>query len=367
MSIEAVGLLGAGKEAAALAQQLVRMGLQVRFYDIFRDNLRNSMARIEWSLRNADALGKLINVEPVQSLAKLGGADMVIEMEAGSNEDRSRMFSKLLDTVGESCVIVPKCGVEPVGPLVAGLAAPERFVGLNLYPPLETNKLAEVVRLPSTGDAALEAVVSFVREIGKTPVIAHDTPGVIVERLRRPFLLGALSLLENGRGFAREIDAAMRSAGGLAFGPFEMADFIGLDRGAAAGEAIYNLLGKPERLAPSAVENRLAQYGQLGRRSTVGFYIYDGADICGENPALRDLVPYLAISPAPPQDIFRDVMLRVAQEAKILAAESMLSEFDLETAAKLAFGWPKGPLTVERELQASAPAGQKRDEWGDAL
>ena len=367
MTIEAVGLIGAGTEAAALAQKLALKGLQVRFCDIFRDNLRNSMARIEWSLRLQDASACLANIEPVQDPKKLQGADIVIEMEAGAREERLRLLSKLLDNAATSCIVALKCGVEPVSVLAEGFPGPERFVGLNLYPPLATNLLAEVARLPATSDTTLATCSDFVKELGKTAVIAHDTPGLIVERLRRPFLLAALSLLENGKGFVRDIDAAMRSAGGLPAGPFEMADAIGIDHDNAASETIYTLLGRPQRLTPSPVENRLVQYGQLGRRTTVGFYIYGDGVICGENPVLRELVPYLGISPAKPEVIFHAVMSRVAQEAKILAAESMLSELDIETAAKLAFGWPKGPLAFSRELDANAQVETKQDEWGDAL
>jgi len=368
MPIEAIGIVGSGTEAVALAHTLALRGAQVRLFDLFRDNLRAASARIEWALRreNRPDLAKLI--EPVQETAKLAGADMIIEAEILQPENRAAFISKIAQKAGPGCVIAVKCGVEPVTPLFDGLEAPERFMGINFHPPLKSNRLAGIVRPSAGSDVALEACVKLARDIGKTTVLAHDNPGVIVERLRRPFLLAALSLLESGKGLVHQIDDAVKTAGGLPQGPFEMADYIGIDRDFQAATAIYKLLGKPDRLKPSAGEDRLVQYGQMGRRTTVGFYIYDEGAISGENPVLRDMVSYLGISPAAPERIFAKIMRSVADEARLLAAECMVSEFDIETAAKLAFGWPKGPLAFARELgDADAQQNRPLDQWGDAV
>ena len=127
-------------------------------------------------------------------------------------------------------------------------------------------------------------------------------------------------------------------------------DLAGLDSDYTASESIYSALGKPARLAPSATQLRLVQYGQLGRKATIGFYIYEEGRIVGENPILPNLVKYLGLKKTPKEEIFAEIMRPVVEEAKLLASEIMASEYDIETAVKLAFGWPKGPFAYSREL-----------------
>ncbi|MFA5160692.1 MAG: 3-hydroxyacyl-CoA dehydrogenase family protein [Elusimicrobiales bacterium] len=368
MPLEAAAIIGSGSEAVSLARILALKGVQVRVFDVFKNDLRIALARIEWTLRRDGRPELIAGIEPVQEPDKLAGADIVIETAGVQAGDRADFLAKAAQSAGENCVFAVRCGAEPVTPFVAGLPAPGRFAGLRIHPPSGGGRLAEVARLETTGDAALKTCRELATSLEASCVIAHDLPGVIVERLRRPFILAALALLESGKGFARDIDEAVRRGGGLPQGPFEMADDIGLDVDVLAGETIHRLLGAPQRLAPSALESRLAQHGHLGKRSTAGFYLYDYGEIIGENPALADLTPYLGISPARPEDVFASVMEKVCAEAKLLASESMVSEFDMETAVKTAFGWPKGPLDFARELEAK-PASRppKQDQWGDAL
>jgi 3-hydroxyacyl-CoA dehydrogenase len=98
------------------------------------------------------------------------------------------------------------------------------------------------------------------------------------------------------------------------------------------------------------VLDRLVQYGQLGRKSTIGFYLYEDGAVAGENPVLPNLVKYLGLKKIPAGEIFGELMRPVLEEAKLLAGEIMASEYDMETAARLAFGWPKGPFGYARDL-----------------
>ena len=89
-------------------------------------------------------------------------------------------------------------------------------------------ELLEIVRAPQTGDEALARAYDFAERFGKTPVLAADTPGFIVNRVARPYYLQALRALERGVASAEELDALARAAG-FRMGPFELMDLIGLD------------------------------------------------------------------------------------------------------------------------------------------
>ncbi|HCC47656.1 MAG TPA: hypothetical protein DEQ38_06010 [Elusimicrobia bacterium] len=351
MEINAIGILGSNTTGAGAAELFVKNGFQVRLYDDFKDSLNIALAKIYWSLKLAGKEELAGNIEGIQDLSKFSGADIVIEAASKSIDERRLQFTKLRKFLDQNCVVAARCSVQPFGEFINESELPkERTLGFHFIKPVRTNPLVEVVRTDHTKDEFLEAAAGLLRKIGKTPVIIKDNPGQIVERLARPFILSALRLMESGKGSPHEIDSAFKEVSGAPAGPFEMADFAGLDSDYAASDAIYNALGRPERLLPSQVQQRLVQYGQLGRKSTIGFYIYEEGRIVGENPILPNLVKYLGLKKTFKEDIFAELMRPVVAEAKLLASEIMASEYDIETAVKLGFGWPKGPFAYSRDM-----------------
>lgn len=351
MEINAVAIMGANSTGAGAAELFVKNGFQVRLYDDFKDSLAIALAKISWALKQAGKEELLGNLEGVQDYAKFGGADIVIEATLKQADERRLSFGKMRKHLDSQCVVAARCAGQPLAELIEYSELPkERTLGFRFVKPVRTNPLVEVVRTDHAADQYLEAAAGLLRRIGKTPVVIKDSPGQIVERLSRAFILSALRLMEAGKGYPHEIDAAFREVSGAAMGPFELADAAGLDRDSAATEAIYEALGRPDRLAPSATENRLVQYGQLGRKSTIGFYIYEEGRIAGENPILPNLIKYLGLKKTFKEDIFGELMRPVVEEARLLASEIMASEFDIETAARLGLGWPKGPFAYSRDL-----------------
>jgi 3-hydroxybutyryl-CoA dehydrogenase len=345
--------MGANTTGAAAAEIFLKHGFQVRLYDDFKDSLNVALAKISWSLKKEGREELLANIEGIQDMAKFKGADIVIEAASKSPEERRVYFSKLKNHLEPGCVVAARCAVQPLKDIVGYTDLPkERTLGFHFIKPVRSNQLVEVVRTDTVKDEYIEAAANLLRKIGKAPIIVKDNPGQIVERLTRPFILGALRLLDAGKGAPHEIDAAFKEMAQAPVGPFEAADFAGLDSDYNASEFIYSALGKPERLAPSSTQLRLVQYGQLGRRSTIGFYIYEEGRIVGENPILPNLVKYLGLKKVSKEEMFYEIMRPVVEEAKILASEIMASEYDLETAMKLAMGWPKGPFAYSRDAGA---------------
>lgn len=351
MEINAIGIMGSTAVGAGAAELFVKNGFQVRLYDDFKDSLSVALAKISWTLRQEGREELLANIEGIQDLSKFNGADIVIEAASKPEEERRLFFAKLRKHLDQNCVVAARCAVQPLSEVIGSGELPkERTLGFHFIKPVRTNGLVEVVRTDHTKDEYIEAAAALLRKIGKTPVVTKDNPGQVVERLTRPFILSALRLMEAGKGNPHEIDTAFREVSGAPAGPFEMADFAGLDADYSASEAIYSALGRPERLLPSQTVQRLVQYGQLGRKSTIGFYIYEEGRIVGENPILPNLIKYLGLKKTFKDDIFAELMRPVVEEARLLASEIMASEYDIETAAKLAFGWPKGPFAYSRDL-----------------
>jgi 3-hydroxyacyl-CoA dehydrogenase len=126
---------------------------------------------------------------------------------------------------------------------------------------------------------------AFCKKLGKDPVIVQDTTGFIVNRLLTPYMLSAIRLLEMGTGTIADIDHAMKSGAGHPMGPFELADYIGLDVVEAMTMNIYQDMHQPH-VSPPHTLTRLVQLGYLGRKTNKGFYDYSVKPPIA-NPQLR--------------------------------------------------------------------------------
>ncbi len=351
MNIEAVGIIGASSTGTALAELFVLNGFQVRLYDNFKDSLNISMAKIQWSLKKAGKYDLISNIEPIQEYAKFNGADIVIETISKTIEERTLLFNKITKEITPQCITCIYCnnsGLKEVLDSIASLHE-ERTVGLNFLRPTRHNKMVEIIKTEKTPDEIIDSVDKMLARLGKASVIVKDNPGQIVERVGRVYALAALQVLYAGKGFPNEIDNAFKEMSGAAFGPFEYLDYVGLDHDYNSCLKIWEALGKPDRLKPSELELRLVQYGQIGRKSTIGIYIYEDGQIVGENPLLPNIVKYLGLRTCSKEEIFSQIMRPILDECKTLASEIMVGEYDLEKAIKAAFGWPKGPFAYFRE------------------
>lgn len=351
MEINAVGIIGADSTGAGAAELMARNGLQVRLYDDFKDALAQAMAKISWSLSRDGKKELLANIEPVQDYATFEGADLVIEAPDREMEARRAGFARMLKKLSKPPLTAVNTSVSTLKEILRNTELPEASaVGFRFGSPVKDNLLVEIARGDKTSDEAVESCAALMRRLGRTPVPVKDSPGQILERLFRIFALAALRTLETGKGYPHEIDAAFREMSGAPLGPFEALDRRGLDADLRAAQAVHEALGRPDRLAPSPIQTRLVQYGQLGRRSTIGFYIYEDGVIAGENPILGNILKYLGLRKVDKTEIFRELMVPVIEEAKVLASEIMASEYDIETVMKLGLGWPKGPFGYNRDM-----------------
>jgi 3-hydroxybutyryl-CoA dehydrogenase len=137
-------------------------------------------------------------------------------------------------------------------------------------------KLVEVVTTPFTASAVQQRAWQLMLDLKKTPVLCIDSPGFIVNRVARPFYIESLRLAEEERATLLQIDRILMAAG-FKMGPFALMDLIGNDINYAVSCSVYEQLGKPERLRPSAIQQKLVQTGKWGQKSGEGYYQYKSA------------------------------------------------------------------------------------------
>jgi 3-hydroxybutyryl-CoA dehydrogenase len=360
LSVERVGVVGAGTMGAGIAQLACLGGYETSIQDPdpaalekgcerVLESLAKGVKRELWSAEQAEEAGGRLT--GVGSVAGLEGCDLVIEAAPEDLELKRRLFAELAAACGPEAILATNTSSLPVTAIGAETPGPERLVGMHFFNPPALMKLVEVVHTESSAVDALEAIAEVGRRMGRTPIRAKDSPGFIANRLARPYSLESLRMLADGVAEAPSIDRACRLGGGFRMGPFELIDLIGLDVNLSVARSFYEQGGRPERWRPSPIQERMVGEGKLGRKSGRGFYDYaDGQPHREDDPAPEGIEPptldperLARIDPAA-VEILPRLIAQIANEAAFALAEEVGSPEDMETAMRLGFNWPLGPL-----------------------
>ena len=186
---------------------------------------------------------------------------------------KKELFQRLEGVCRPDALLTTNTSTLSVTAMMAVCKERARVAGLHFFNPAPVMGLVEVIHAFETSDATVETLIGFCQEIGKDPVLVQDTTGFIVNRLLTPYMLNAIRMLERGTGTIDSIDNAMKWGAAHPMGPFELADYIGLDVVEAMSTNIY-LDVRSEHHAPPHTLTRLVQLGYLGRKTGKGFYDY---------------------------------------------------------------------------------------------
>jgi 3-hydroxybutyryl-CoA dehydrogenase len=356
-----IGVVGAGIMGSGIAQVALEAGHEVVVHDIDEVALAGGRDRIAEGLtrRAARAVpdpsgiddwvdARLARLRETVVLEQLGDeADVVIEAALESLDLKQTIFRTLDAAADAATILASNTSALSIASIAAATTHPERVIGLHFFNPAPLMALVEVVAGPATDPGIADAAETLVASWGKTPVRSTDSPGFIVNRVNRPFTLQALRMLEAGAAPIEVIDQAMRDAG-FPLGPFELMDLTGIDVTFAASTAIWERLGRPDRLRPSAIQERLIEEGHLGRKTGQGFYRYvDGRRANGE-AAGDDRT-----SAPDPARIRNEILGAIDAEAAFALADGVASRADIDLAMRLGASHPVGPF--ERAPSGNAP------------
>jgi 3-hydroxybutyryl-CoA dehydrogenase len=206
-------------------------------------------------------------------LEDFAGCDLVIEAVIENMEEKLRLFPTLDRIVKPEGILLTNTSSLNVTQMGAVTRRPQRVGGLHFFNPAPVMKLVEVVQTISSSEDTIETVKQFAISLGKTPVLAKDTAGFIVNFLLIPYLIAAIRMLENGQASRDDIDNAMKLGCGYPMGPFTLLDYVGLDTTLWAADAIYEEYKDPLYASPPLLR-RMVQSGMYGKKSGRGFYDY---------------------------------------------------------------------------------------------
>jgi 3-hydroxybutyryl-CoA dehydrogenase len=274
---------------AGIAQATAQKGYSVRLYDVGPEPLEAAMERITISLKNGVTRGKIpgeesyaveMNLKTTTSLEEAAQADLVIEAVPEDLDLKKGLFKKLDALCPAETLLASNTSCLSIAALAGVTQRPSQVAGLHFFNPVPLMKLVEVIQASQTDSETVERLVTFAKTLGKTPVVAKDTPGFIVNRVARPFYGEALRLLAENvadpHGDTVEtVDGVLRDAGGFRMGPFELMDLIGVDVNFAVSQAVYAATFQEPRYRPHPIQQRMVDAGLLGRKSGEGFYRYE--------------------------------------------------------------------------------------------
>ena len=274
-------VIGAGVMGSGIAQWLSSRGVTVILRDIARDQIERGLANIEKTYADAVKRGLMTEEKAKEGRARivastapmeLRDVQFVIEAASEQIDVKKEIFRELAMQAGPKTIIATNTSALPIGELADATVSPEHVIGLHFFNPVSRMKLVEVVVGKQTSDETRERTLAFTRQIGKLPVIVRDSPGFLVNRVLFPYLLDAAELFESGLN-AEKIDNALLQWG-MPMGPLRLIDEIGVDITIDIGNTLEKAYGHRDHVPAVLLWLRDAQ--MLGRKSSAGFYKYEG-------------------------------------------------------------------------------------------
>ena len=281
--VQKVCVLGAGAMGAGIAQVCSQAGYAVAMRDIDHRFVEAGFKRIRVPLMKRVEKGKMTVDEVEQIVSRIEGttdlatagrdAQLVIEAVPEKMELKKEVWREVDRVCPPGVVFASNTSSLSITEMAAVTRRAPRFVGMHFFNPAPVMKLVEVIRGSETSKETTEFAKAFCAKLGKDPIEVKEAPGFVVNRLLVPMMNEAFNLLLEGIASAEDIDKAMKLGTNMPMGPFELADFTGLDIGLDTMETLYRETGDP-RFRPSPLLRQYVRAGRLGRKAGRGVYDY---------------------------------------------------------------------------------------------
>ena len=280
--MKSIGVIGAGTMGSGIALASAIAGYDVVLNDIADEFLQRAFRNIgtlmdkmteKGKLSVADANAAALRIRTTSHFEHLKTCDLVIEAAVENLKIKQELFSKLSDLVGEDTLLASNTSSLAITAIASACRKPERVLGLHFFNPAHIMKLVEIIRGQETSDEVMYRAEGYVKQLGKIPVLAKDTPGFIVNRVARNFYGEAFRLVGDGIATHEQVDNIMRSAG-FPMGPFQLMDLIGIDVNLSVTQSVYDQYFGEPRFRPHIIQQKMFEANRLGRKTGKGFYDY---------------------------------------------------------------------------------------------
>ncbi len=348
-AVNLIGIVGAGAMGSGIAQIASQAGQDVVLFDLSQEALTTSSANLQKVMNRLIEKGKVTSdeataiqgrIEKTTVISRLKDCDLIVEAVVEDLEIKKRVFKRIEEIVSKETIIASNTSSLSITSLASFCNHPERVIGLHFFNPAPLMPLVEIIPALQTKSDLPKQLTNLMSKWGKSPVIAKDTPGFIVNRVARPFYGEALRILDEGIADVPTIDAAMRESG-FRMGPFQLTDLIGHDVNYSVTESVFKSFYFDPRYMPSITQLKLVEAGWLGRKSGRGFYNYDEENF--------ETVDSGKLDSKIQEEISERIISMLINEASDAVYLGIASAEDVDTAMLKGVNYPKGLLIWAEE------------------
>jgi 3-hydroxybutyryl-CoA dehydrogenase len=282
MSIQRVGVIGAGTMGNGIAHVFARSGYSVVLCDVEQRFLDRGIETINKNLDRevaknkitaADKASALEKITPVTDRSRLAECDFIVEAATEKFEIKAEIFRDLDRMARPEVILASNTSSISVTKIAALTKRPEKVIGMHFFNPVPVMKLVEIIRGLATSQETFTTVQELSAKLDKTPVEVNDAPGFVSNRVLMPLINEAIYAVMEGVAAPEAIDEVFKLGMAHPMGPLTLADFIGLDVCRDIMRVMHEGLGDP-KYRPCPLLLKMVDAGWLGRKSGRGFYKY---------------------------------------------------------------------------------------------
>ena len=369
--------LGAGVMGGGIAQLFASRKIPIRVKDINYDAVSKAYQQAAAVLKGKLKRRRISKLEFQQILGRITGTidytgfktvNFIVEAIIEDIDIKKTVFSELENHINEDTIVVSNTSSLRIDDMASAFKHPQRFAGMHFFNPVHMMPLVEVIRGKETSDETVATTFQLAKKLGKTPVVVGDGPGFLVNRLLLPYMVEAVSLLEEGLT-PEELDQALEKFG-MPMGPIELFDEVGIDVALKVAKILAETMG--DRMAESDMLDRLVKDGRIGKKSGQGFYKYDGKKKISD-PTIKSYIQANSKTPLNHEDIINRMVYPMINEAARCLEEKIAAhpqDVDLGMVFGTGFAPFRGGLLnfaddegiskVYEVLQSLSESGQER-------
>ncbi|TRZ67727.1 MAG: 3-hydroxyacyl-CoA dehydrogenase [Comamonadaceae bacterium] len=281
-----VGLLGAGMMGAGIAYLQANKGIQTVLKDVSQDkadagkaySAKLTQAQVDKGRMSADGQTQVLSlIHATADVKDLQDCDLIIEAVFENRELKAKVTQEAEPLLKAGGFFASNTSTLPISGLAKASHAPNSFVGIHFFSPVDKMKLVEIIRGQRTDDDTVAKAFDYVQSIGKIPIVVNDSRGFFTSRVFGTFVMEGAAMLGEGIPAAAIENAGMQC--GMPVGPLAVLDETALSLSVHVMEqTMADMQAEGKTYTPTPGEALVAEmvkkHQRSGRAAGAGFYDY---------------------------------------------------------------------------------------------